>query len=118
MLLLPAVQKSTFNSDARLTLGHSGTLGCAQLLPTSKHTRAPTNHDWVRHEHPQRYDFLSTGMGALCVTGWCWAHGQPPLEALSITGVATVAGLVINELCFQPPPAGGQGSGGGGAGDS
>ncbi len=42
----------------------------------------------------QRYDFVSTGMGALCVTGWFWSHGQPPLEALSIAACSTIVALV------------------------
>jgi hypothetical protein len=42
----------------------------------------------------QRYDFLSTGMGAMCVTGYCVAKGQDPGTAATITVAATVGALV------------------------
>lgn len=42
----------------------------------------------------QRYDFLSTGMGALVVTGYCWSKGQDPFTALSITVSSTIVALV------------------------
>eukprot|EP00212_Chloropicon_laureae_P004190 CAMPEP_0197489048 /NCGR_PEP_ID=MMETSP1311-20131121/3921_1 /TAXON_ID=464262 /ORGANISM="Genus nov. species nov., Strain RCC856" /LENGTH=151 /DNA_ID=CAMNT_0043033287 /DNA_START=58 /DNA_END=513 /DNA_ORIENTATION=- len=45
-----------------------------------------------------RYDFLSTGTGAMCVTTYCVLKGQSPLFALSISVTATVVALVINEL--------------------
>ncbi|PNH00742.1 hypothetical protein TSOC_003903 [Tetrabaena socialis] len=49
----------------------------------------------------RRYDVLSTGVGALIVTGYCvYAHGQDPLTALSITFTSTVCALVANELLF------------------
>jgi len=37
-----------------------------------------------------RYDFLSAGMGALLVTGFCVARGQDVGTALWITAAATV----------------------------
>lgn len=37
-----------------------------------------------------RYDFLSAGLGALCVTGFCVARGQDVGTALWITAAATV----------------------------
>ncbi len=50
----------------------------------------------------QRYDVLSTGVGALVVTSWCvYAHGQDPWTALSITATSTVVALVANELFFN-----------------
>lgn len=48
-----------------------------------------------------RYDFLSAGIGALCVTSYCVMRGQDPYTALSITAAATVAALVINEIGFD-----------------
>lgn len=49
----------------------------------------------------QKYDFLSTMMGALVVTGFFWANGQDPLHALSITISSTVIAVVANELFFE-----------------
>lgn len=49
----------------------------------------------------QRYDFLSTGCGALAVTGYCVLRGQDPATAAGITVTATVAALVANELLFS-----------------
>lgn len=49
----------------------------------------------------QRYDFLSAGMGALCVTGWFVVRGQDPFVALELTAFATVTALVANELIFN-----------------
>ncbi|KAG1658643.1 hypothetical protein FOA52_006405 [Chlamydomonas sp. UWO 241] len=49
----------------------------------------------------QHYDFLSTGVGALIVTGFFWANGQDPIHALSITATSTVIGVVANELLFN-----------------
>ncbi|KAK9813388.1 hypothetical protein WJX73_004634 [Symbiochloris irregularis] len=46
----------------------------------------------------QRYDVLSTGMGALLVTSYCVWRGQSPAMALGITITATISGLVLNEL--------------------
>eukprot|EP00199_Chlamydomonas_sp_CCMP681_P007941 CAMPEP_0119115740 /NCGR_PEP_ID=MMETSP1180-20130426/51908_1 /TAXON_ID=3052 ORGANISM="Chlamydomonas cf sp, Strain CCMP681" /NCGR_SAMPLE_ID=MMETSP1180 /ASSEMBLY_ACC=CAM_ASM_000741 /LENGTH=65 /DNA_ID=CAMNT_0007104829 /DNA_START=252 /DNA_END=449 /DNA_ORIENTATION=+ len=49
----------------------------------------------------KKYDFVSAGMGALCVTGYfVVAHGQAPLEALSLTFGSTIVALVANELLF------------------
>ncbi|GBF94041.1 hypothetical protein Rsub_07309 [Raphidocelis subcapitata] len=48
-----------------------------------------------------RYDFLSTGCGALAVTGYCVARGQDPGTAAAITVTATVVALVANELFFD-----------------
>ena len=49
----------------------------------------------------QRYDVLSTGIGALVVTSYFWAKGQDPWTALSITLSATAFALVLNELLPQ-----------------
>jgi hypothetical protein len=49
----------------------------------------------------QRYDFLSTGCGALAVTAYCVARGQDPATAAGITVTATVVALVANELLFD-----------------
>lgn len=47
----------------------------------------------------QRYDLLSTGMGAMCVTSYfVYFRHQEPALALAITLGATVAGLVLSEL--------------------
>ena len=46
----------------------------------------------------QRFDFLSAGAGALCVTGWCHMHGQSIEATLGLTLTATVFALVANEL--------------------
>ena len=48
----------------------------------------------------QRYDVVSTGLGAVAVTGYCWSHGQDPWTAMSISVTATVVALVLNELLF------------------
>lgn len=48
-----------------------------------------------------RYDFLSTGCGALAVTGYCVMRGQDPGTAALITVTATVVALVANELLFD-----------------
>ena len=37
-----------------------------------------------------RYDFVSAGMGALLVTGYCAARGQDVGTALWITAAATI----------------------------
>lgn len=42
----------------------------------------------------QRYDCLSTGMGALACTSFCVYRGQDPWDALMITASATIAALV------------------------
>ncbi|KAI8467334.1 MAG: hypothetical protein J3K34DRAFT_471768 [Monoraphidium minutum] len=47
-----------------------------------------------------RYDFLSTGCGALAVTGYCVMRGQDAGTAALITLTATVVALVANELLF------------------
>ncbi|PNW87337.1 hypothetical protein CHLRE_02g118550v5 [Chlamydomonas reinhardtii] len=49
----------------------------------------------------RRYDLLSTGAGALLVTGWFYVHGQDPWTALSLTFTSTVVALVANELLFS-----------------
>lgn len=50
----------------------------------------------------QRYDVVSTGMGAMIVTGYCvYGRGQDPWTALQITFSATVFALVLNELMFN-----------------
>lgn len=48
----------------------------------------------LAHAILQRYDFLSTGLGALTVTGYCVARGQDPGLAASITVTATIVALV------------------------
>lgn len=59
-----------------------------------------------------RYDWLSTGVGALSVTTYCVCRGQAPLEAAGLTVVATIAALVANELLFTPPASKDQQGGG------
>lgn len=49
----------------------------------------------------KRYDFVSTMMGSLLVTGFCWSHGQDPITALSITFCSTIFAVVANELLFS-----------------
>lgn len=51
--------------------------------------------------HAQRYDFLSTGCGALAVTAYCVLRGQDAGTAAAITVTATVVALVANELLFD-----------------
>lgn len=46
----------------------------------------------------QKYDFLSTGLGALVVTSYCYYRGQDLSTALSITLGSTILALVISEL--------------------
>mmetsp|Transcript_24007 Transcript_24007/g.42766 ORF Transcript_24007/g.42766 Transcript_24007/m.42766 type:complete len:118 (-) Transcript_24007:3-356(-) len=50
----------------------------------------------------QKYDFLSTGLGALSVTTYCvvFAH-QDPVTALQITASSMIVGLVLNEVLFE-----------------
>ncbi|KAL4436901.1 hypothetical protein ABPG75_004040 [Micractinium tetrahymenae] len=45
-----------------------------------------------------RYDFLSAGMGALLVTGFCVSRGQDVGTALWITASATVVALLVNDV--------------------
>ncbi|KAG2425690.1 hypothetical protein HXX76_013532 [Chlamydomonas incerta] len=49
----------------------------------------------------RRYDILSTGAGAVLVTGWFYVNGQDPWTALSLTFTSTVVALVANELLFS-----------------
>ena len=53
------------------------------------------------HHHPQRYDFLSAGMGAMVVTTFCFSRGQDVGTALWISAAATVGAVVLNELLFS-----------------
>ncbi|KAK9824646.1 hypothetical protein WJX72_012032 [[Myrmecia] bisecta] len=49
----------------------------------------------------QKYDVVSSGLGALAVTSFCvYRCGQDPATALSITAASTVTALVVNELFF------------------
>lgn len=52
----------------------------------------------------QRYDVLSTGMGALVVTSYCVLRGQDTGTALSLTIGSTVLALVVNELMGSDGP--------------
>ncbi|KAL4858227.1 hypothetical protein ACK3TF_001710 [Chlorella vulgaris] len=45
-----------------------------------------------------RYDFLSAGMGAIIVTGFCAARGQDVGTALWITAAATIVALLVNDM--------------------
>lgn len=45
-----------------------------------------------------RYDFVSAGMGALLVTGFCVSRGQDVGTALWITAAATIVALVVNDV--------------------
>jgi hypothetical protein len=45
-----------------------------------------------------RYDFLSAGMGAMMVTGFCVARGQDIGTALWITAAATVVAILVNDV--------------------
>ncbi|EFN55540.1 expressed protein [Chlorella variabilis] len=45
-----------------------------------------------------RYDFLSAGMGAMLVTGFCVARGQDLGTALWITAAATVVAILVNDV--------------------
>lgn len=50
----------------------------------------------------QKYDFLSTGLGALSVTTYCVMFGhQDPVTALQITASSMIVGLVLNEVLFE-----------------
>lgn len=51
----------------------------------------------------QKYDVLSCGMGALACTSFFVYNGQDTGTALSITLMATISGLVVNELLFENP---------------
>ncbi|KAF5835541.1 hypothetical protein DUNSADRAFT_7240 [Dunaliella salina] len=51
----------------------------------------------------QRYDFLSSGLGAMCVTTFFVMRGQEPAQALTVTAVSSILALVLNELLFNPP---------------
>lgn len=77
-----------------------------QGLPSYSATHRPSDADSYVHilalPALQRYDVLSTGVGALVVTSWCvYAHGQDPWTALSITATSTVVALVANEVLFN-----------------
>jgi len=49
-----------------------------------------------------KYDFLSTGLGALSVTSYCVVFGhQDPAVALQITASSVIIGLVLNEMLFS-----------------
>lgn len=50
----------------------------------------------------ERYDFLSSGLGALACTGYCVHRGQDPIQALAITLAATISAVVFNEIFCQP----------------
>lgn len=45
-----------------------------------------------------RYDFLSAGMGAILVTGFCVARGQDVGTALWITAAATIVAILVNDV--------------------
>lgn len=49
----------------------------------------------------KKYDWTSTMMGSLLVTGFCWSHGQDPITALSITFSSTIIAVVANEVFFS-----------------
>ena len=71
-------------------------------------TKPHTSKNLLNYQ--QRYDLLSTGLGALCVTGYCVARGQEPGVAASITVTATITALVLNELLFTDNGSGSSGS--------
>eukprot|EP00884_Botryococcus_braunii_P009412 jgi/Botrbrau1/18472/Bobra.0072s0054.1 len=48
----------------------------------------------------ERYDVVSTGVGALSVTTYCVWRGQDPWLALSITAASVVTALVVNEVFY------------------
>lgn len=50
-----------------------------------------------------RYDFLSAGMGALVVTGFCVGRGQDVGTALWITVASTVVALLVNDVLPGEP---------------
>ncbi|CAL5225531.1 g8364 [Coccomyxa viridis] len=49
----------------------------------------------------EKYDVLSCGMGALACTSFFVYNGQDPGTALSITLMATISGLALNEVLFE-----------------
>lgn len=82
--LVPRSQKSEFNS------GTAPATGSISHLAGTVRTEADRFF--------KRYDVVSTGMGALAVTGYCFYRGQDFGTALSITVFSTVVALVVNEL--------------------
>lgn len=49
----------------------------------------------------RKYDFVSAGLGALCVTTFCVSRGQDPATAMWITAASTVVALVVNDSFFN-----------------
>eukprot|EP00890_Picochlorum_soloecismus_P004599 jgi/Picsp_1/513/NSC_00511-R1_expressed protein [Chlorella variabilis] len=49
----------------------------------------------------EKHDFLSAGMGALMVTGFCVSKGQDLGTALWITIASTVTAAVVNDVFFN-----------------
>lgn len=49
----------------------------------------------------EKHDFLSAGMGALVVTGYCVSRGQSLGTALWITIASTVTAAVVNDVFFN-----------------
>ena len=49
-----------------------------------------------------KYDFVSAGMGALLVTGYCAMRGQDVGTALWITVASTVTAVVVDEVLLTP----------------
>jgi hypothetical protein len=64
--------------------------------PTSSSASAPPSLQAQLQTFVNKYETnaLSSGVGALAVTGWCVAHGQDPATAAGISVMAVVVALV------------------------
>ncbi|PRW58045.1 hypothetical protein C2E21_3574 [Chlorella sorokiniana] len=46
----------------------------------------------------ERYDFVSAGLGAMAVTGFCVMRGQDVGTALWITAASAVVAILVNDM--------------------
>lgn len=106
--LAPAQTVQRFR-PAAAAAGRASARPVRPLLPRYSRATACVVRAEMRQRSPQesistffkKYDFTSTMMGSLLVTGYCWSRGQPPLEALTITISSTIIAVVANELFFS-----------------
>ncbi|KAF6266644.1 hypothetical protein COO60DRAFT_7573 [Scenedesmus sp. NREL 46B-D3] len=71
--------------------------------PTSSSTSPPPPLQAQLQTFVNKYETnaLSSGVGALAVTGWCVAHGQDPATAAGLSVMSVVVALVLNEVLFS-----------------
>jgi hypothetical protein len=73
--------------------------------PTSSSASAPPSLQAQLQTFVNKYETnaLSSGVGALAVTGWCVAHGQDPATAAGISVMSVVVALVsVSCGCLFP----------------